>query len=68
MGAGGQGWQPEDVSQMRVSMHLGKVQKALREMSGENFMMMLLMSRKSEEVDLRVHLYLQDFLIQIDLG
>ena len=34
-------------------------------MSGENFMMILLMSRKSEDVDLREHLYLQDFLIQV---
>ena len=35
-------------------------------MSGENFMMILVMLRKLEGVDLREHLYLQDFLnIQI---
>ena len=68
MGAGGQGWQPEGISQESQYAPWESAEGTSCEMSGENFMMLLVMLRELEEVDFMEHLYLQDFLIQFDLG
>ena len=67
MGVGGQGWQPEGISQKESQYAPWEsAESTPGEMSGENSMMILVMLRKLEGADLREHLYLQDFLnIQI---